>query len=146
LNLFGLGGTAQDGALRVTGNSTVKFASNPGGGGTLNMGGVTTNDATSMFPNAGLVTITGSAIGVDSGVNLDVSAVPAGSDLIKLGAGTMTFSGALNSTTAGATTPSWGGGIKVKAGSVVLNKPDGLPVTSNTAGQGFVVGDDTTAA
>src|SRR5439155_22522607 len=82
---YGVGMANTDGAIfAVSGNSLWAGPVNPGT--TLNLGGVTTIDATALFPNGGFTTFTGSGVNVATGATLHFGiAVAGGAGGVKLG-------------------------------------------------------------
>src|SRR5207237_5967229 len=127
------------GALYMPSGS-VRFTSSANPVQNLTIDSVSTVDGSSLFPTLGANTIGGSAINVALNASLNISAiVGGGGDLVKMGAGQLEFSGTEVSTTGGNITPTYGGALRVKSGTLLLNRSAGIAsTTSNTV----VVGDD----
>jgi autotransporter-associated beta strand protein len=90
-----------------------------------------TVDGASFFPSTNSVVASVAIIGVEAG-RLDLSGVVSGNvELFKVGAGTLEFSGVASNTN--------NASVRVKEGTLLLNKAPGLVAIANTT---FFVGDD----
>lgn len=129
----GNGTGAGDGALLVV-SGNPRLASLPNPNNVLTISGAANLDGTTLFPNSGLGLFTGSAINVAAEASFDVSGIVAGgNDFIKLGGGTLQFSGALANTATGT--------LRIKQGEVFMNKNAGVNAWASSNAT-FLVGDD----